>query len=379
MNRSLHACLQHIDKNHFRVKHYAGYRNGKPKFKFRRQEPDYIHRPLVQKSEVDLVDHCSQSLLDHHNIKDSDFFNKFQADKTRAGSSAWNECLTCTQGTLTINWAEYGKWLSQSHVPKYTNELLRYSKKYAYVLDQPEKASDLNLLSRDLRRLVMASLANLSKYLGMYSSWRQLVKNNGLKWERRSALETFVDIFECNLDDVRQWLSQVVQELPPKYATVEVFTALTGLRPSEAVNSCRLIVELSSEDRLCEYLDQELMMLKHFKFKDLFLRGCKSTYVSFITQELLDLVLRTEPVIKYATLHSKLRRLGFRNRTKQLRKLYATTLRNYVPHEVVDLLQGRINQSVFLRFYYKPFLEDIRKRSLEGIKPLQNELLPVIS
>jgi len=296
---------------------------------------------------------------------------------TWAGSSAWNECLTCTRGTLTVDWIAYKKWLSQNHVPRYTSELLRYAKKYAYVLGNPRQASDLNVLSRDLRRLVMASLANLSKYLGIYSSWRKLVKDNGLKWEKRSALETFVDIFETNLNDTKTWLFQVIRKLPPKYATVEIFTALTGLRPSEAVNSCRLIVELSSEDRLGEYLDEELMMLKHFKFKELFLRGCKNAYISFITDELVNLVLETKPVIKYATLQTRLKRLGFKNQTKQLRKLYATMLRNHAPHEVIDLLQGRISQSVFLRFYYKPFLKDIRKKTLEAIKPLQEELFTV--
>jgi len=293
----------------------------------------------------------------------------------RAGSSAWNERLTCTQA---IDWINYGKWLSQNHVPKYTKELLRYSKKYAYVFDHPEKTSDLNMLSKPLRRLVMASLANLSKYLGIYSKWRSLVKNNGLKWERKSALETFVDIFETNLDDTKAWLYQVVQQLPKEYATVEVFTALTGLRPSEAVNSCKLIVELSAQNRLSEYLDSDLMMLKHFKFKDTFLRGCKNAFISFITEELLQLVLETKPVIKYATLQTKLKRLGLRNRTKQLRKLYATTLRNYVPHEIVDLLQGRISQSIFLRFYYKPFLADIQRKTLEGMQSLQRELLSIL-
>lgn len=152
-----------------------------------------------------------------------------------------------------------------------------------------------------------------------------------------------------------------------------MFTALTGLRPSEAVNSCKLIVELSDQNRLSEYLDSDMMMLKHFKFKDTFLRGCKNAYISFVTEELLNLVLETKPVIKYATLQTKVKRLGLRNRTKQLRKLYATTLRNYIPHEVVDLLQGRISQSIFLRFYYKPFLADIRRKTLEGIYSLQEE------
>lgn len=358
------------------MRHYLGYKNGKAKFKYHRQEPSYVHKLLGfqnvgRTGQVGRTTEVDRAVVEKPK---SSYSTLFQAEHRWAGSSAWNECLTCTQA---IDWNNYGTWLSQNHVPKYTKELLRYSKKYAYVFDHPEKTSDLNLLSKPLRRLVMASLANLSKYLGIYSKWRDLVRNNGLKWERKSALETFVDIFETNLDDTKDWLFQVVEQLPKEYATVEVFTALTGLRPSEAVNSCKLIVELSAQNRLGEYLDSNLMMLKHFKFKDTFLRGCKNAYISFITEELLHLVLETKPVIKYATLQTKIKRLGFRNRTKQLRKLYATTLRNYVPHEVVDLLQGRISQSIFLRFYYKPFLTDIQRKTLEGIRLLQEEVFSV--
>ena len=78
-------------------------------------------------------------------------------------------------------------------------------------------------------------------------------------------------------------------------------------------------------------------------------------------------------------LQKKIYRSKLKNKTKQLRKLNATLLRDNLPREVIDLLQGRINQSVFLRYYYKPFLKDIRDRTLKGIEPLQKELLEILS
>ena len=171
----------------------------------------------------------------------------------------------------------------------------------------------------------------------------------------------------------------MLEKLPEEYGCVLVFAALTGLRPGEAVKSTKLISELSENCRLDEYLNQEFLMLEHFRYADLFLRKYKNAYITFLTPELLDLVTTVRPDIKYTTLYTKIRRLGLPNRTKQLRKYYATKLREILPTEAIDLLQGRINQSVFLRYYYKPFLKDIRDRTLKGIEPLQKELLEKLS
>jgi intergrase/recombinase len=120
-------------------------------------------------------------------------------------------------------------------------------------------------------------------------------------------------------------------------------------------------------------------MLQHFRFKEQFLRRNKNAYISFISQELLDLIIKIEPKITYSQLQKKIYRLDLKNRTRQLRKLNATLLRETLPREVIDFLQGRIKQSVFLRYYYKPFLKDVRDRTVKRIKPLQKELLEVLS
>ena len=86
------------------------------------------------------------------------------------------------------------------------------------------------------------------------------------------------------------------------------------------------------------------MMLQHFRFPELFLRNSKNAYISFITPELLNRVIETKPRITYPALDTKIGRLGYNNQTKQLRKIFATKLRNTLPQELVDLLQGRISQ-----------------------------------
>lgn len=151
------------------------------------------------------------------------------------------------------------------------------------------------------------------------------------------------------------------------------------MRPSEGISSLRLISDLSDVDQLDGYLNEEFLMLEHFRHPKIFLRNCKNAYISFITTDLLNVVLDIRPRIKYAALYSRIRRLGLSNRSKQLRKLHATILRNsMIPSDVVDILQGRINSSIFMRFYYKPFLREIREKAMKAIAPLEKEILSLL-
>jgi hypothetical protein len=223
----------------------------------------------------------------------------------------------------------------------------------------------------------MASLSNLSKYLGIYEYWKDIIKNHGLKWEKRSALETVIDILNSNLEDTKIWLKKAIPKLPNEYGSVLIFDVLTGLRASESCLSCKLITELAEGNRLNQYLDGELMMLQHFRFKELFLRHNKNAYISFISKDLLNLILKVKPRVTYSAIRHKLNELGISSKMKDLRKLHGTLLRSCLPNELIDLLHGRVSESVFLRFYYKPILQDIRDKTLDAIEPLQKELLAI--
>lgn len=63
----------------------------------------------------------------------------------------------------------------------------------------------------------MASLSNLSKYLGIYEYWKAIIENHGLKWERRSALEAIMDILNSNLEYVKAWLKEAISKLPREW------------------------------------------------------------------------------------------------------------------------------------------------------------------
>jgi integrase len=275
-------------------------------------------------------------------------------------------------------WTNFGSWLLKTHRKAHAKEIFRYAKRFAFVLEKPALASQLLMLSKDVRRVTMSSLSNLSKYLGIYEQWKSTIRNHGLKWENTTSLETFLSILNSNIEQTETWLKQVILKLPREYATVLVFDVLTGLRPSEAATSCNLITELSENENLPRYLDKELMMLQHFRFPEMFLRKSKNAYISFITPQLLDLILETKPRIKYSAIDTKIGREGFNTQTKQLRKLFATRLRTSLPQELVDLLQGRVSQTVFMKFYYRPLLEDARNKTLASMQTLQDELIETV-
>ena len=50
----IEGYLQHIGKNYYRIRHYVGFKNGKPVFKYHRQDPEYVLNLLRQKRSIDL-------------------------------------------------------------------------------------------------------------------------------------------------------------------------------------------------------------------------------------------------------------------------------------------------------------------------------------
>jgi len=262
-----------------------------------------------------------------------------------------------------LQWDDFKTWLLNEHSKNTVDHLLRYARQYSYLLNDPAKMTDLHGLSRDKRRNVMAALANLSRFIGTYDQWQGAIKKAGLHWGKRSSLEAVISILEEDLSDVEAWLKKAADALPETYRTVIIFQALTGVRPTEACVSCFLI----STKGLEGYYNAQLSMLEHFRYPDLFLRRSKNAYISFVPQDLLDHVLEVKPVVKYTAMISALRHRNLHIRLIELRKLYATTLREKgIPQEIIDILQGRVSQSIFLRHYYKPYLAEVRNKVFEA-------------
>ena len=148
------------------------------------------------------------------------------------------------------------------------------------------------------------------------------------------------------------------------------FTAVTGLRLSEAINSWNLI---DADD----YYDQKLQALEHFKFKNVFLRRTKKVFISFVPEDLIERIREmhgrvklTETIVK-----KRIQRRGLRMRFGDLREYWATFMTKWLNPAEIDFLQGRVSASVFMRHYFNPALiSDLKERTLKGIDRLRRTL-----
>lgn len=276
-----------------------------------------------------------------------------------------------------IDWNDFKKWLSAQYSVSHAHTILNYAKAYPEASLDASKASQLKALNMDKRRYVMQAMAALSKYNGTYEVWQAVRRQAGLKWERPKAASVVRAILSEESTGAIQWLREALPKLPRQHGVPLVFTALTGLRPSEACNACALVFQLSSEGKLSEYYDEKMNMLQHYRHPKTFLRNTKNAYISFTTKRMIEVVAKTTPV-SYNAIQEVLTRRGLTTQTYDLRKYYATTLRRHLDREMIDLLQGRLDASVFVKHYYRPLIRELRDKVLAATRELEKELLPLL-
>ena len=268
-------------------------------------------------------------------------------------------------------WKNYKEYLNLKVSKITASNLFRYAKKYYYVLST-NNASDLSLLTKDKRIHVMKALSSLSKFLGIHQKWKKLIENFDWKWtNNETANNIFFRICDNNSnDDINNmilWLKEAIAQLPKKYSNILLYATMTGLRPSECWNSIRLI----QSDREV-YVNNERSILCHYKYSETFLRQTKKAYITLISEPILGLAEDSDIRLPYPQLCKILKSKNMSMNMYYCRKIFATFLRNMgIEPEIVDLLQGRIPKSIFLRHYYRP---DINEIITKRIRPVLDQL-----
>jgi intergrase/recombinase len=250
-------------------------------------------------------------------------------------------------------WNDYENYLSLRVSKATASNLLRYAKNYFYILEAND-ASELNLLTQEKRIHVMKALSSMSNFLGIHDNWKKLIERHDLKWTNNQASNNvFFKIFDNSSEDINKmigWLKAALSVLPDRYGNILLFAALTGLRPTECWESIKMI-QTDYEN----YVDKDKLLLQHFKYHSIFLRRTKMAYVSLVSDKILDMAKCSDIGISYAKLRKLLKSKKIQMNMYYCRKIFATFLRNNgIEPEIVDLLQGRISKSIFLRHYYRP-------------------------
>jgi intergrase/recombinase len=247
-------------------------------------------------------------------------------------------------------WKNYKDYLSRNFNRHTAKCRLIYARYYSYVLNE-SNASSLLLLSNEKRIHVMKALATLSKYVGCYDRWKDIIERYQLKWSTEDTLETFNDVMmndKCNYNSMMEWLKNCYSKLSLSYSNILLFNTLTGLRPDEACKAIQIIQK--EEDN---YVRKDLLILEHYKFPDIFIGRTKKAYITILTDSILELA-RQSSNCGYNALRLAVKRKKLDMNMAYCRKIFATYLRTHgIEQEIIDLLQGRTPKSVFAKHYYK--------------------------
>jgi hypothetical protein len=233
--------------------------------------------------------------------------------------------------------------------------------------------NDLELLSPHIRNHAIKSLIVLSKYLGIHQQFKQKLSNFGIKTYRQDSFTSFLRILNTNNNgnDVLKWLNEVQPVLSDSENTFLRFCLYLGLRKSEVITSFNKIIELNNNGLLNEYYDKDLNCLLHFKYPKDFIRRTKNCFISFIPDELVKQICNCQPV-SYNAIRKRLERNNIKMRINELRDYFGTYLLQHgILEAEINLCQGRIPPSIFIKHYWSPKLSELRDRIFSALKDLE--------
>jgi intergrase/recombinase len=265
-----------------------------------------------------------------------------------------------------IDWQEFSEWVNARYSNTYARIILQHTKKYYHLIND---VKSLELIKPSIKNNVVKSLIVLSKFLGIHEQFKNTLKNYGVKLHKQNALQSFLRILNNN-HDVLDWYNIAISNLRDNEKTLLKFCLYSGLRRTEALTSFNKIIELYKQNSLNQYYDFNLNCLMHFKYPKEFIRRTKNTYISFIPESLVNEISTSEPV-SYAAIRKRLNKNNIKIRINELRDYYGTFLLQHgILEQEVNLLQGRIPPSIFVKHYWSPKLSELKDRVFKALSQL---------
>jgi intergrase/recombinase len=232
------------------------------------------------------------------------------------------------------------------------------------------------MLPDSIRNNAIKSLIVLSKYLGVYENFRSKLKNHGIKTKNQDSFTSFLRILNVNnnSNNILEWYKTAISNVRNNEKTLLKYLLFSGIRKEEAIKSFNKIIELHKLNRLNEYYDTNLNCLMHFRYPKEFIRKTKNCFITFINIDLLNEIANSEPV-SYQALIKRLRRKGIKCRINELRDFYGTyLLQHQILEAEINLCQGRIPPSIFIKHYWSPKLSELRDRIFKALENLDKSI-----
>jgi len=271
----------------------------------------------------------------------------------------------------SIDWEDFKEYLNKVYRPNWSKQCFCYARKYYSFLENPSKLETFNGYTKNnIRKALIA----LSKYLGIYRQFKARMEDYGIKWSRSTSIDAFFRMINNKNNDVIKWLEENTKLLDRNCSTYLKFVLVSGLRTHEAIDSFNLIIKLNAEGKLGEYYKEECQTLEHFRYPKLFFRNTKNCFVTMIPKAIIKEITECT-LVTYETIRKRLQRKKKSMRTNELRDYYATFMvRHGLIKEEVDLLQGRIGKSIFVRHYFSPAINELRNRVFNALSELQKAI-----
>ena len=269
-------------------------------------------------------------------------------------------------------WDSFKTYVFKKYSEIYARNLYLYASKYHELFNNP---SGIERFSPSVKNHILKGLIALSKYLGIYNEFKKRLAAYGVKWSRKGSVDSFLRIMHNSSTDVLKWVQKANDVLNDQtLSTFLKFCTLSGLRKAEAIHSFNLIIELHRSGNLEEYYNRDLQALEHFNYPKLFLRNSKNVFISMIPEALVKEIAECKPVT-YEMPRRRLYRRGYKMRLNELRDYWGTFMvNNGLIREEVDLLQGRISKSIFVRNYWSPAIKELRNRVFTAIKDISEKI-----
>ena len=279
------------------------------------------------------------------------------------------------RGRGDVDWVKFREFCQKNNGDSHARQLVSYAERYQDCLLKRD-FSVIRALSDTMRPNAMKGLSALSKFLGCYEDFKQLVKNSDLKWTGKSADDIFIERLNSveEPEEIWKWIREVKKERPELTEFMD-FMAVSGLRLIEAFNSFNLQGRLAREGKLNSYFVAEKSILEHYRFKEIFIRKSKKAFVSFVPEQLVREISAKKPWVSTDAVQKMVQRRGLQLRFADIREAHATFMTKFLKKEEIDFLHGRVTSGVFMQHYFNPALiSDLKTRAFQGIAEIQEKV-----